>query len=341
MQILLRALCTAALLAAAPLPAQDLACGSDYVVKRGDTLSGLAKAAYGRGSAYQTLFDYNPGVLDNPNVLPIGATLFIPCLGGGDDGRGQALSPLPEQKPGASALKILTGSDYKPYVDKSLPNGGFSAELIRRSLQAGGAGTDYRIDFINDWGAHLQPLLSEGCYGLGFPWYKPDCSQRERLGPNSRWRCDNLLFSQPLHEVVITFYGRPGLARAVKTVEDLHGKRICRPQGYFTHDLEAMGLVPHAIERVEPDSPTECFRKLVAGEVDVVTVNADTSDRALTELGIRDKVRELIQFATIQTLHAVGMKDDPGTRVHLLRIDKGLTELKRSGAYRQIAKEHL
>jgi len=265
--------------------AQSISCDTIYKTKRGDSLSRIAGQAYGRTTAYQAIFDYNPGVLSSPSQVPVGVELYIPCVGGG--------APTPTLTnivvPKSSKTKILTGSEYPPYVDAGLPEGGFSHELINRAMQFDSASADYRIDTINDWGSHLQPLISDGAYDLGFPWFKPDCSQANKLGDASKWRCDNLRFSEALHEVVVTFFASTEAAESIRSPEDAHGMKICRPRGYFTHDLEVIGLVPPAVVRVAGASPKDCFERLASGEIDLVTVNADTSDSVITELGIRER----------------------------------------------------
>lgn len=320
--------------------AQSLNCDTIYIVQGGDSLSKIALRAYGRTTAYQAIFDYNPGVLTDPNLVEIGVGLYIPCIGGeSPDTSGDTLPELPQAT--SENLRILTGSEYPPYVDEGLPNGGFSVELVERALLHNDGAADYIVDVNADWGSHLTPLLSNGAYDLAFPWFQPDCSARESLGSSSVWRCDNLRFSEPLHELVISFHTRPEIADTIASAEDMQGLKICRPRGYFTHDLEAMGLTDDNYERVAPANPTECFKQLVEGKVDIVTVNADTTDKILTKLDVRGQTREMIDYATVQTLHVVAMKSDPRARVNLLRLNKGLLALQRNTVYRQIANTHL
>lgn len=319
--------------------AQPLQCDTVYTVEPGDSLSKIAGRTYGRTTAYQPIFDYNPGVLTSPNTIPVGAELYLPCL---EQDGGEDVADLAPLTPSQSAdIRVLTGSEYPPYVDAGLPEGGFSFELVERAMQYADAPADYRIDVINDWSAHLQPLLSDGLYDLGFPWFRPDCSQLDRLGENSVWRCKNLRFSEALHEVVVTFFGRSGEVGEITVPGDANGLTICRPRGYFTHDLEVMGLVPPAVILVAGANPTDCFERLVDGEVDLVTVNADTADNVITELAIREEVEEVINLATIQTLHVVGLKTNPDTRPRLLRVNKGLLGLRDEGTFRSIAEKHL
>ncbi len=320
---------------------QTVQCDAEYTTLPGDTLSAIAERAYGRATAYQQIVDYNPGVLDSPNRVPTEVKLYIPCeedIAAADPG-GATLQPLQAAK--SNNLKILTGSEYPPYVDKGLPNGGFSFEVVERALQFEGGQANYRVDVVNDWGSHLKTLLGGGAYQLAFPWFKPNCDYREVLSEASQWRCDNLRFSEPLHEVVVTFYTTSARSAEINGPNDMNGRTICRPAGYFTHDLEVAGFVRPNVVHVAPDSPTDCFEKLLAGEVDVVSVNADTGDSMISKLKAENQIVEIIDFATIQTLHVVGMKADPKTRVNLLRVNKGLIGLRKSGAFQTIAQNHL
>ena len=305
------------------------------MVERGDNLSQIARAAYGRPSAYQTIFDFNPGKLRDPSSLPVGVELFIPCL----DGTATALPTLPTAERERPEIRIVTGSEYPPYVDAGLPEGGFSVEVVERALLYDGSPKDYRIDVIADWAALLTPLLEDGAYDLTFPWFKPDCSQRDKLGEASLWRCDNLIFSETLHEVVITFYVKID-AEGVGSLEEIRdgNRRICRPRGYFTFDLEIMGVISLW---VAGDSPTDCFERLIAGEVDVVSVNAETADRVITEQAIGWQVRELTLLASVQTLHVVAYRGDENARIVILRVNRGILGLREDGTFREIARRHL
>ena len=319
--------------------AQEISCNSTYTTKRGDSLSEIAKRAYDNSRAYQNLFDVNPGVLTSPNVVPIGADLYIPCL---NDTKTPLFGNLPEIRDANSKnIKILTGKDYAPYVGSNLPEGGFSTELIHRAMQFGGQPANYLIRAIGDWSVHLSPLLEERDYDIAYPWFKPDCSNTDKLGEASVWRCENLLWSRPLHEIVVTFYGRAGEVEDISSAEDASGMTLCRPDGYFTHDLEAAGLIEPTITRVKPTSPEDCFEMLAAKEVDLVSVNSDTSDRIIQSLEMEERTAEVIDLSTIQTLHAVGMRTNPQTRIILRRIDKGLKSIQETGQFREVAANHL
>ena len=49
-----------------------------YVVKKGDTLSKIAKEFYGDASLYPQIFEANRDILKDPNLIKIGQKLRIP-----------------------------------------------------------------------------------------------------------------------------------------------------------------------------------------------------------------------------------------------------------------------
>ena len=57
-----------------------------YTVKKGDTLSHIAKAHYGRASKWQAIFEANRDQLDDPDRIQPGQVLQIPAIDLDDDG---------------------------------------------------------------------------------------------------------------------------------------------------------------------------------------------------------------------------------------------------------------
>jgi nucleoid-associated protein YgaU len=51
-----------------------------YTVVRGDTLSAIAKAHYGKASKYMVIFEANKPMLENPDKIYPGQVLRIPAL---------------------------------------------------------------------------------------------------------------------------------------------------------------------------------------------------------------------------------------------------------------------
>lgn len=64
--------------------------GTTYEVKKGDTLSHIAKAKYGRASKWKAIYDANRDQLDDPDRIQPGQVLKIPALDLDDDGNADA-----------------------------------------------------------------------------------------------------------------------------------------------------------------------------------------------------------------------------------------------------------
>jgi len=63
--------------AAGTLVAATIKPGSTYKVKKGDTLSTIAKAAYGTKGSWKKLYQANKALTD-PDVVPVGTQIVIP-----------------------------------------------------------------------------------------------------------------------------------------------------------------------------------------------------------------------------------------------------------------------
>lgn len=357
------ALCVvpALLLAAVPREAAaqaQIACGGFYRVAAGDTLHKIATRAYGEGD-YRTVFEANRDLLPGVSQIEIGDELFIPCRDGsgpqtrrdalaagrtpgtpGSSGTAPAASAAAVQ-PAENGIGFLTGSDFAPFAHQALPEGGMITELVRLAVAEAAPGRKVEITFVNDWSSHLG-LLEQGAYELGFPWYRPDCAKAGRLAGSMRERCTQLDFSDPLFEVGIGYYVRAGdpLAGAAEYGQ-IFGRRICRPAGYFTFDLDQQDLRAPNVTRIIAPRAEDCFAWLMQDEVDVVTLNESIARSDITRLGLTGLAVEAPALRSAQTLHVVARKGDRQGRADLDLLNAGLAELRASGRWFEVVSRHL
>ncbi len=357
----------AVLLAAIAGPSSDavaqarIACGSFYRVAPGDTLHRIATRAYGSGD-YQAIFAANRDILPDISRIAVGDDLLIPCLDGtGPKTRREALAlgigtgagtgtgggtPAPEAsataiRPAGGGIGVLTGSDFAPFAHRALPEGGMITELVRLAIARAAPEREVNVTFVNDWSAHLG-LLDQGVYDLGFPWYRPDCSKADRLSASMRQRCAGFEFSDPLFEVAIGYYVRAGDPLAGSTAYDqLFGRKLCRPAGYFTFDLDQEGLSEPNLTRIIPPEAADCFTWLMRGEVDVVTLNKSLAEAGIAGLGLDGRVAEVGALASAQTLHVVAPTGDAESRAYLELVNAGLADLQASGRWFEVVSRHL
>jgi polar amino acid transport system substrate-binding protein len=310
------------------------ACNSNYVAQPRDTLFSIAQAQYGDHEKWTLIYYSNQAALKG-SVLQVepGMELFIPCAPGDQT---PDATPLRQDN---AALKFLTGGNYSPFTDRDWPGDGMITELVNAAMEATPDPVTYSITWEDDWSKHLFPNLDEKKFDMGFPWLKPDCVAT----PNNE-RCANFHFSEPLMKLLIMLFVRADDGFAFDSDADIVGKTLCRPKGYFTHDLDRAGrrwLVDGLITLVQAESPDACFDLLVKGEVDAVTINVFLGASKINSLGLRGRVVPLERPLSEEGLYVVISKKHWRGTTFLYRFNAGLAALKATDRYNEIVSRHL
>jgi polar amino acid transport system substrate-binding protein len=319
-----------------------------YTVKEGDSLGSIAQAAYGSFN-YQMIFNANrEAIANNPNNLPAGLQLILPC----EDGRltpDTELSAVIEaeserqeatrdpNQPYMPPLKFVTANDWKPFTDESLAGGGIYVRMAATAMRRGGNDRDFKIAYVDDWGSHIATLLPSNAFDMSIAWSKPDCSRLDLLGEFAVTMCTEFEFSLPVYEVAYSYNTLIDSKFAgARAFSDYLGARICRPEGWPTSDLEVEGLAEPAVTFVRPKSPMECAEMLLAGTVDLYSLEVETTTANFEELGATDKVELNPALATFNTHHLVIAKSNPRAAEYLEIINRGLEEMRESGEWYDI-----
>jgi Bacterial extracellular solute-binding proteins, family 3/LysM domain len=329
--------------------AQDLC--STYTVKRGDTLTRIAKVA-GISTGYRGLYAANSDILSNPNLIEVGMKLTIPCEGATAAAEPVAETaaepvaetaaepaPAPSTDPAAEPkvlppIRFLTSGDYAPFADQSLPEGGLHVEIVKAAMARGNPDQKYTLSWVDDFELHLTELLPSGAYDAGYMWFMPDCSKVDLYGPEAKLRCTTYLATDAFFEDGVGYYTKAGSPLLNATgYEDLKGKRLCRPEGWFMWDLEAEGLVEPAITMVKTPTTIDCFKALQADEVDVVTFDSAPAEADIVTLKISDSIQEITALASVQTSHVLIPKNNPNGPAYIAMLNKGLAEIRADGTW--------
>ncbi|KIC36698.1 transporter substrate-binding domain-containing protein [Leisingera sp. ANG-M7] len=321
----------AALFTMAPAAAWAI-CDVEYVAQPGDSLFTIAEAHYGDRNRWTMVYYANQKLLAGATVLP-GRKLFIPCITGAT---APDATPLRQEK---AELTLLTGSGYGPFTDRSLPGQGMVTELINAALELAPAPVSYSVSWEDDWSKHLFPMLNKKEFDMGFPWLKPDCAAE----PGNE-RCVNFHFSEPVMTMPIMLFVRAGGGFEYTADTDVEGKTLCRPAGYFTHDLnrsDRRWLAEGKIELVQPKTPADCFRMVADGQVDAAAVNLFLGANTIVAENLRDTVVPLEKPLSEEGLHVVISKRHWRGTTHLYRINAGLQKLRESGRFEEIMSRHL
>lgn len=307
-------------------------CDVTYKVQPGDTLFSIAGFHYGSTEKWTLVYYANQGVLQGQEAVP-GTDVFIPCAAATVE---PDATPLRQETAG---MTLLTASNYAPFTDRTWPGEGLVTELVNAALELSPSPVPYAIAWEDDWSQHLFPLLDQKTYDMGFPWIKPDCAAT----PENEL-CAKFHFSDPLMELPIMLFAGEGSGFNYETDDDLVGRTLCRPAGYFTHDLDRADrrwLSEGKITLVQPASPEACFEALVAGEVDAVTLNVFLGASKIVSMGLRGKVLPVDKPLSREALHVIISKTHWRGTTHLYRINAGLAALRDSGRYNEIVSRHL
>ena len=337
-------------------------CGSEYMLKPGDTLASIARTAYGNASQWSIIYYTNQDRLGNNVALLVpGLSLKIPCLA--EAGKPVEAKPVETPPVGgwsttettpiqlSSMLKridFLTAEGYAPFTGRDLPQGGMLVDLLQEAMklikdQAKGD-FDYQVSWVNDWSAHLNPLLITRAFDAGIPWSKPDCGHPETLDKAGQYICQKFFFSDPLYESVTVLFVRNDGSFNFERDEQIRGKTLCRTKGWSTYDLDKGGrnwVKDGKITLMQPQRAEDCFRMLDEGIVDAVAIAELTGRAVAGAMGMSDRIHAASRAINIETMHVIIAKTHVSARTVLYYVNSALARLKETGAYDAITAKHL
>lgn len=359
------ALATAALALAGG--AAHAACDVDHKVQAGDTYYSISQAYYGTRRQWQLVYQANLAASRAPTLIP-GNTLYIPCIAGVEgalpvtgvettaatSGTAPAAptapvvaapAPTPAPPPPVARvypenpeLTLLTGGGYAPFADQALPGQGLATDLVHAALDISPMQISYAVEWNDSWSEH-EAALREARVDMGFPWVKPDCAASPETA-----LCQAFHFSDPLMEMPIMLFVREDNQFRFRNDADVEGRSICRPEGFFTHDLDGADrrwISEGKITFVAGRSPVDCFQQVLSGGVDAASVNLFLGASVILEMGLRNQIVPLERPVSEQGLHVVVSKRHWRGTALLYRFNAGLRALKEDGAYREIVSKHL
>ena len=326
---------------------------TNYTVVDGDTLATIAIAAYGT-SNYQPIFNANRNTISNPSNLEPGLVLALPC----EDGslpNGQSAQDLIAAEEARNAnnkvsnvyeppIKIVTGGNYAPFADEDLTGGGFLVRLASTALNRAGNNREFSASFVNDWSSHLDTLLPLGAFDVSLAWYIPDCSNRSyEWSPETTKRCTQFDSTVSVYDTVIGFYTLPDSDYATaRSFEDFKGARLCRMEGWFTHDLEENGVFEPNVTMIQPVTATDCMDAVLTGVADVASFEVQLAADAMSDLGLsHNDIVENPFVNTVAGLRFVTHRTNPYGRQYVAMLNAGLNEMRESGEWYAIISDTL
>ncbi len=310
------------------------ACPAQYDVQPGDTLVSIAQTTLGDPAKWSRIFYNNPGLRAGGTYrLQAGISLSIPC-----DQNGQIGADPTPLRTNAADMVLVTGSNFAPFSDRDWPGQGMLTELVNAALAVSPDAVPYNIAWEDDWGRQADALAGQD-FDMGYPWFRPDC----QTTPDAK-HCQLFHFSEPVVDLAVLLFTRADATFDFVDEADLQGKTLCRPEGYYAHDLDRVTR-----EQVSPDMAKlerakdlqSCFAKLLDGSVDAVAVNEFLAMPEIARMGLKDKVVALPRPVAVEGLHVIVSKHHWRGTTLLYRFNAGLAELKKSDRYAEIINRHV
>lgn len=238
-------------------------------------------------------------------------------------------------------IRIMTGDDFRPFNDRNLVNGGLITEVVSSALVAASDDTSQvEVVWVDGWAGRIDETLRAGRADIAFPVPRPDCESETGEG-----LCKDYLFSDPLFEYFVQLFVDKGKSVSFERDADLIGRRLCRPEGWPTHMLDAGGrnwLADDKVALRQPALVSDCFFMLIAGEVDGVVLNRFTARETILAMGLDERIEAVAeQPIAISGLHAVVRKDNPQAEALLRQVNDGLAALRADGQFGEIVARHL
>jgi polar amino acid transport system substrate-binding protein len=328
-------------------------CGGNYVIMRGDSLSGIAERHYRNAFRWTRIYDENrPVIGPDPDKILAGTSLYLPCL----DERSaaltqdeQTLSPpivslVPPQgdelavTASGPALLLATGREFPPFSRSGERAEGMFMEVLQAALVATKPAPEIRMS--HELWAELSGITGgDGETVVTFPWPGPDCTA-DLVRPS----CRDMLYSEPLFELLIVVFAPEDAPLPFLDPKDLEGRVLCRSEGLTAHMLDhgAYGWLNHdAIEVIGATTPEACFALLVDGAVDGVVVNEFTGRATVAAMGLTGIMDVMSPPLGITTLHAAVPASDRAASETLQRINNGLGTIRANGQFQDILDRHL
>ncbi len=319
-----------------------------YTVKDGDSLGSIAQVAYGSYD-YQNIFNANRDALAaNPNNLPAGLALILPCEDGrltADSEAGKIIAQeTQEQEANRPAnniyeppLKFVTSNGWAPFTDETLAGGGMFVRIGATAMQRAGNDRGYEVSYVDDWMSHVDVLLPSGAFDMSVAWEGPDCSKLDMLGEFSVRMCTEFEYSLPIYETAYTFTALSDNKYAnARDFAEFAGARICRPEAWSVSELETRGLSEPLVTFLRPVNPMDCAEAVMNGEADLYTIEAETATANFEEIGATAKVTVNPALTTFVTYHFITSKTNPRGRVYIAMLNRGITEMRESGEWYDI-----
>lgn len=220
-------------------------------------------------------------------------------------------------------VKLATGKGYAPFVDDSLPQGGWSTRVVKETFSK--LKLDIEVDVL-PWRRVLK-WTDEGKYLAAFPFV------------HTKERAKHFLFSAPINIVPIHMYvaSNSGFSQP----EQLRKKRLCFPLSYSLDPAEQSIVDEYQMIINRVKGAHGCIKHVQKGWSDAGFTNGYIDLNALVSDDLDNTVLIFEQPLAFASLHLVIGKNLSGASQWMKEFDHALLVLKKNGEKAVIDQQYL
>jgi polar amino acid transport system substrate-binding protein len=224
-----------------------------------------------------------------------------------------------------NTIHLVTGNNYPPFTDESLPQRGMVTEIVEAAFQEMGY---QAIITFRPWKRGYEET-KKGVFAGTFPYIKTEERQQE------------FYYSQPINTVYTRIFVTK--ASSIKRIEDLPGQRICIPLGYGVSkefdELLRQNAFKHEVNPVDLEG---CLRMMLSGRKDFFIINEINGWMTIQNtFQTKEHFRALDTIFEEETHHLIVPKTHPDGEKMLELFNRGLERMRHKGALQEIINKHL
>jgi hypothetical protein len=255
---------------------------------------------------------------------------------------------LGQGQPGATdkgKVRILAVARI-PLADEHLAEGGLIVALVRASLAQSGpggyAGTELDLRWVKS--APTPPQLDAQRTEVTLPVEGPSCDEPNVLTHSLAVLCDGAVFSDPLLQVVVGLFAPASSTFKFDTDKAIVGKTICVAQDHDVASLNGGGRSWVSLKQVtvlRRQTLLDCLVEVQVGAAHAFAAPDLEGRFLLTRLGLGEVFAMQARPLATRGVHAVVSRDHAKAEDLVGAINRGLKQLKDSGAHAAIVQKHL
>ncbi len=303
----------------------DVVAGQPYVVEAGDSLSSIAYEFYRDQHQWRLIRDANrEKVSADGAIVQVGTILDIPDVGGTEPLVNQSEVFRKDPATGRIQVDLVTGNDFKPYADETLPEGGMITEIVVTAFRD--LGYEPVVDFLN-WPSGYD-LTKRGKFAANWAW-----------APTAEREAD-FFYSDSLAEDLTFAYWHVDRPQRFEQIDDISGYRVCRAVDYYTEFMDHL-IKSGEIEFTQPKDINECWRGLADGSFDFVIQAEFASAAQHAELGLTNEIVRSDAVVSTQSYHAIFPRSISESGKLRDDFNRAIQKMEEEGVLNEIVERHL